>query len=113
MKRSSKLKWFYVAADYESVHRGKNEKKHLWERRVFVYRATEAAAEKEGLSLARSQEHSYRNGEGTLIQVKFRGIESYSQLFDVRIISGTEVYWDFSWKSTKSKVVKKKVVAKK
>lgn len=107
MKRAPKLKWFYVAVDYESVHRGKNEKKHLWERRVFVYRATEATAEKEALSLARSHEHNYRNGENTLIQVKFRGIESYSQLFDTKTISGTEVYWDWSYRSTGAKPAKK------
>jgi hypothetical protein len=26
---------------------------------------------------------------------RFKGIESYAELFDKRIVSGTEVYWTF------------------
>lgn len=98
MSKNNKLRWHYVAADYEYVHVDENHRRQLWERRVFVFRSTVDKAESLALKIAKERAHEYKNGEGKRIKVKFRGIESTSELFDSKLITGTEVYWDWSVK---------------
>jgi hypothetical protein len=88
MPNDNKLRWYYVAADYENVHLNENLRKHLWERRVFVFRASKKDAAKTALKIAKEQEYDFKNSDGNRIDVKFRGIESTSELLDQRLVSG-------------------------
>lgn len=95
MKTDDDLLWFYVAADYKAVHVGTKRKRHLWQRKVFVFRTTADNAESKALEIARENEHEYISATGDLVRWTFMGIESTSELFDKVITDGTEVYWDW------------------
>lgn len=95
MKTDDDMLWFYVAADYKAVHVGTKRKRHLWERKVFVFRTTADKAESKALEIAKENEHEYISATGDLVRWTFMGIESTSELFDKEITDGTEVYWDW------------------
>ena len=95
MNTDDDMLWFYVAADYKAVHVGTKRKRHLWERRVFVFRTTADKAESKALEIAKENEHEYISATGDLVRWTFMGIESTSELFDKGITNGTEVYWDW------------------
>jgi hypothetical protein len=91
--------WYWVCALYCSERR-KSKKNpapasHLWERRVFVFRAKRGQERRDAHALAKQHEHKFKNAEGDMVYWRFKGIESYAELFDKRIVSGTEVYWTF------------------
>ncbi len=91
--------WFWVCALYRSERRKKagepERKTHLWERRVFVFKAHRGGERKAARALAKSHEHKFKNVYGEVVYWRFQAIESYAELFDKRITSGTEVYWTF------------------
>jgi len=87
--------WFYVAADYKSVHLGKSRKRHLWERRVFVFRARPEEAADRAAGIAKQNEHEYVSATGDHVRWELQEIESLAELFDDEITEGTEVYWDY------------------
>jgi hypothetical protein len=89
------VRWFYVAADYKSIHFGKQQQRYLWERRVFVYRATQEQAEAKALAIAQQNEVEYVSATGDTVIWKLQAIESFAELFDDNINDGTEVYWDW------------------
>lgn len=95
MNTEDDMLWFYVAADYKAVHVGTNRKRHLWARRVFVFRTTTDRAESKALEIAKENEHEYISATGDLVRWTFMGIESTSELLDKGITDGTEVYWDW------------------
>ena len=90
--------WFWVSALYKSERGGKlgrARKRHLWERRVFVIRAARGDERRVAKQVAKQNEQTYKNGAGETIYWRLKEIEAYAELFDRRITSGTEVYWNF------------------
>jgi hypothetical protein len=94
--------WFWVSAIYRSErpesastkgpHKGG---KYLWERRVFVFKAPLGQERRAARRLAKQHEHKYKNVYGETVHWHLKEIEGYAELFDKRIVSGTEVYWTF------------------
>ncbi len=94
--------WFWVSAIYRSErpksgrtkgpHKGG---KYLWERRVFVLKAPLGQERRAARRLAKQHEHKYKNVYGETVHWRLKEIEGYAELFDKRIVSGTEVYWTF------------------
>jgi hypothetical protein len=95
MTSQTNTRWFYVAADYKSVHIGKSRKRHLWERRVFVFRARPEEAADRAARIAKQNEHEYISATGDRVRWELQAIESSAELFDDEITDGTEVYWDW------------------
>jgi hypothetical protein len=91
--------WYWVCALYCSERRASKTApapaSHLWERRVFVFKSRRGQERRAARTLAKQHEHKFRNAEGDMVYWRFKGIESYAELFDKRIVSGTEVYWTF------------------
>ncbi len=90
--------WFWVCALYKSERGGKKgrlRKRHLWERRVFVIRAARGDERRIARQVAEAHEQKFKNGAGETVYWRLKEIEAYAELFDKRITSGTEVYWNF------------------
>ena len=103
MDPSPATHWYYVAADFKCTHPGTKQRRHLWERSVFVFQSTMEAAEATALKVARSHEHEYLNPMGELVRWVFVGIESWSELFAASLDHGTEVYWDWRFSTDQPK----------
>jgi hypothetical protein len=90
------LEWYWVSALFKAVHIGSSRKRHLWERTVFLVRATSGPkatdiAEK----VARGKEEEYLAAGGDKVRWVFQEIEKIQPLVDERFEDGTEVYWEF------------------
>jgi hypothetical protein len=100
-KRTSKPKeaWYWVCALYRAERRKDGERVKqrtlLWERNVFLIKAPRGQERRLALKTARAAQVKYKNALGETVDWRFDSIESYAELFDGRITSGTQVYWSF------------------
>lgn len=94
--RANKTKrWFSVTAEYKAIHLGKARKRHLWERRVFIFHAAPQNADKIAAQVAKGQEHQYESATGDTIKWTMQNIVSVLELFDASPKHGTEVDWGY------------------
>lgn len=90
------LRWFWVSALFKSEHLNKVRKRHLWERTVFLVRATtKELAEQYAQNLAKNKEIEYESANNDSVRWTFQGIERINELHDEAISDGTEVFWEF------------------
>ena len=91
--------WFWVSALYKSVPVGKSElaarRRNLWERRVFVIRVLRGDERRVARRVAKQHEKKYVTPKGENAVWRLQEIEAYAELFDQKIESGTEGYWNF------------------
>lgn len=101
-----KESWFWARALYKAEHGGKagrNRKRHLWERCVFLFRAARGSERLVARRVAKSKETRYKNHLGETISWRLKEIEAFSEVMDARIVNGTEVYWEFFQKDDRPK----------
>lgn len=88
------VRWWWVSALYKCVHINKPRRRHLWERTVFLIRASDAQeAERVAWEVGRGKEHEYQVAGGETVRWALHSIEQCMDLFDAEIGQGTEVYW--------------------
>jgi Domain of unknown function (DUF4288) len=90
--------WFWVSALYKHIDSREKQtprRKHLWERRVFVFQVQRGGERREARRVAKAAEIKQKNPDGGTVHWKLMEVEAYSELFDKRIRSGAEVYWTF------------------
>jgi hypothetical protein len=88
--------WYWVSATYKAVHLGVPRKRHLWERTVFLIRASsDAEAADVARQVAREKEHEYLAAGGDMVRWVLQEVEEIHELFESDIQQGTEVYWEF------------------
>lgn len=93
-KRDTDIRWYSAVALFKSEHVGKPRKRHLWERTIFLLRASgmmEAVETAE--RIAREQECDYVSASGDTVHWTFQSIEDVLELLDNEVKEETEVYW--------------------
>ena len=89
--------WYVAVLVFRGIVINDSSDTPLLDHQVRVLRAIDPESAYLGaLSLGGQAEHSYRNAQGELITWEFLGLKELSQLGDVDIGDGTEVY---SWLS--------------
>jgi hypothetical protein len=92
----SEQQWFWAAALFKAVHPDRPRKRHLWERTVFLVRATnETDARERARVVALRKEHEYVTAMDNRLRWTFQEVEEVQSLFDTEVGEGTEVYWQF------------------
>jgi len=90
------LKWFWVSVLFKAEHLSKPRKRHLWERTVFLVRASnKESAECHAQQLAKDKEVEYEAANGDLVRWTYQNVECLNELHNDEITDGTEVYWEF------------------
>lgn len=94
--------WYWAPARYKSVHVSKPQRKHLWERTVFLVRdETDDQAREIAERLAEEKQHEYLTADGKLLRWVLVDVEEVKSLIDQDLSQGTEVYWEFFYKVDK------------
>lgn len=88
-------KWFSVRLLLESVHRGQNGPRKLFEDRIVLVKSMslEAAREK-AESICKQKAEEYENPYGEVVSWQFREILDAKELVDETIRDGIEVYYN-------------------
>lgn len=93
---NSEDQWFWAAVLFKAVHPDRPRKRHLWERKVFLVRATdEASARERAREVALGKEHEYVTATGDRLRWTFHAVEEIQALVQDQLAEGTEVYWQF------------------
>ena len=88
--------WYWASAVYKAVHPGSLRRRHLWERVVFILRAShESEAWDKANKIALSKVHGYAAAGGDRVEWTLQRIDRVQPLFDADVGEGTEVFWEF------------------
>ena len=88
--------WFAVNLLFESVHTPPTKEPSLWEERVMLIRAENAAeAGQKSEMLGREEEHEYESATGDLVRWTFRRIERVYPIEAETLADGTELFSRF------------------
>ncbi len=105
-----KVGWYTVRVLIKATGKGQPTALPLFEDRLLLVRANgHREAERKAARIVGSTEKPYKNPFGNSVRWKLATVYESVELFDEKIVDGTEVYWRFIYAKEPVKRLKREV----